>query len=153
MVALDDCYIAPTLLDGVPADAAIMHEEIFGPLLPILAFNEIDEVIAHINAAPKPLALYLYSEDQSAVNKVLAQTSSGGACVNHAIIHYLHGHLPFGGVNNSGMGNANGRYGFRTFSHERGVVQTRFGLATKMFKAGEVPPWMLSMLRKIFRWI
>ena len=153
VVALDDCYIAPTLLDGVPADAAIMHEEIFGPLLPILAFNEIDEVIAHINAAPKPLALYLYSEDQSAVNKVLAQTSSGGACVNHAIIHYLHGHLPFGGVNNSGMGNANGRYGFRTFSHERGVVQTRFGLATKMFKAGEVPPWMLSMLRKIFRWI
>ena len=153
VVALDDCYIAPTLLDGVPSDAAIMHEEIFGPLLPILSFNALDEVIAHINAAPKPLALYLYSEDKAAVDKVLAQTSSGGACVNHAIIHYLHGHLPFGGVNNSGMGNANGRYGFRTFSHERGVVQTRFGLATNMFKAGEVPPWMLGLLRKIFRWI
>ena len=153
VVALDDCYIAPTLLEGVPADAAIMHEEIFGPLLPILVFNQLDEVIAHINAAPKPLALYLYSEDKAAVNQVLAQTSSGGACINHAIIHYLHGHLPFGGVNNSGMGNANGRYGFRTFSHERGVVQTRFGLATKMFKAGEVAPWMLGLLRKILRWI
>ncbi len=153
VVALDDCFIAPTLLDGVPPDANIMHEEIFGPLLPILTFNDLDEVIAHVNAAPKPLALYVYSEDKAAIDKVLAHTSSGGACVNHSIIHYLHGHLPFGGVNNSGMGNANGRYGFRTFSHERGIVQTRMSLATKMFKAGEVPPWLLGMLRKIFRWI
>lgn len=152
-VSVDDCYIAPTLLDGVPPDADVMHEEIFGPLLPIIAFTDLDEVIARINAAPKPLALYVYSEDQAAINKVLAQTSSGGVCVNHAIIHYLHGHLPFGGVNNSGMGNANGRYGFRTFSHERGVVQTRFALATKLFKAGEIPHWMRSLLKKIYRWI
>jgi aldehyde dehydrogenase (NAD+) len=126
------CYIAPTLLDNIPADAKIMQEEIFGPLLPIIAFNDLDEVIRRINADPKPLALYLWSRNRANTDKVMAQTSSGGACINNTVVHFLHGNLPFGGVNNSGLGNAHGHYGFKAFSHERAVVKTQIG-STWMF--------------------
>lgn len=127
-----DSYIAPTLLGDIPADALIMREEIFGPLLPVIAFSSLDEVIARINADPKPLALYVWSRTEANIARVMQQTSSGGACINHCIVQFLHGNLPFGGVNNSGMGSAHGHFGFKTFSHERAVVRTRIMLA-KMF--------------------
>ena len=76
-----------------------MEEEIFGPLLPVITFRTLDEVIAKINAGPKPLALYIYSQTPAHVDKVLMHTASGGACVNHALLQFLHGNLPFGGVN------------------------------------------------------
>src|SRR4029079_9086269 len=79
-------YVEPTLLDGVPMDAAIMQEEIFGPLFPVLAYSDVDRVIAQINAGPKPLALYVYGRDRAQVDHVLRNTSSGGACVNHCIL-------------------------------------------------------------------
>ena len=126
-----DCYIAPTLLADIPADARIMKEEIFGPLLPIIPYRNVDEVIAHINGDEKPLALYLWSRDQRAIDKVLQQTSSGGACVNDNVTQFLHGSLPFGGINNSGIGNAHGHFGFKAFSHERAVIRT-FWHVTKM---------------------
>ncbi len=109
--------------------------------------------INRINAASKPLALYVYSRDDALVDTVLAQTSSGGACLNHAMIHYMHSHLPFGGMNNSGLGNANGRHGFRTFSNERGIVKTQLALAPKLLKAGEVPEWLLNWVKKPFRFL
>jgi hypothetical protein len=81
-------------------------------------------VIATINAAPKPLALYIWSRDAGNIGKVMQRTSSGGACVNHCVAHFAHGNLPFGGVNNSGIGNAHGEYGFKAFSHERAVLRS-----------------------------
>ena len=147
----ESCFIQPTLLDNVPKAARIMHEEIFGPLLPVIGYTEIDEVIADINAGPKPLALYIYSQTQALIDKVLTQTTSGGACVNHALMQFLHGNLPFGGVNNSGIGNAHGHYGFKTFSHERGVVQTQFSIAATLFKAGGVQPVIRRMIKSAFK--
>ncbi len=132
-VDIKDCFIAPTLLTDIPRDAKIMDEEIFGPLLPIISFTNLDQVIGEINAMQKPLALYVWSRTESNIEAVMKRTSSGGACVNHAVVQFLHGNLPFGGVNNSGIGNAHGEYGFRAFSHERGVVRTRIMLARMFF--------------------
>ncbi len=148
-----DCFIAPTLLDEVAADARLMHEEIFGPLLPIISFSHVDDVIARINAAPKPLALYVYSRTDKTIDRILQNTASGGACVNHALVHFLHGRLPFGGVNNSGIGNAHGHYGFKTFSHEKAVVRTQFSMAARLFSAGEVPRYLRQVMKSVFKWI
>ena len=147
------CFVAPTLLDSVPADARIMEEEIFGPLLPVIPFRNLDEVIASINAAPKPLALYIYSRNDAHIQQVLQQTSSGGACVNHSLVHFLHGRLPFGGVNNSGLGNAHGHYGFKAFSHEKAVVRSQFPMAAALFSAGEVSPHVRRFMKSAFKWI
>jgi aldehyde dehydrogenase (NAD+) len=148
-----ECFIAPTLLEGVPLDARIMEEEIFGPLLPIISFQNVDEVIAKINAGPNPLALYIYSRTEDNVQRVLQQTMSGGACVNHALLQFLHGNLPFGGVNNSGLGHAHGHFGFKAFSHEKAVVRLQTALATRLFKPGEVPGYLRSLLKSAFRWL
>ena len=136
-------YIAPTLLDGIPDDAEIMSEEIFGPLLPIISFTQIDRVIARINADPKPLALYVWSRNKENIKKVMQQTTSGGACINHSVVQFLHGNLPFGGVNNSGIGSGHGYHGFLAFSHERAVVRSWIILA-KMF----YPPYS-NLTRKL----
>ena len=133
VVDAKDCFIAPTLLTNIPRDAKIMDEEIFGPLLPIIPFTNLDQVIGEINAMQKPLALYVWSRNESNIEAVMKRTSSGGACINHAVVQFLHGNLPFGGVNNSGIGNAHGEYGFRAFSHERAVVRTRIMLARMFF--------------------
>ncbi len=147
------CYVAPTLLDGVPADARILQEEIFGPLLPIITFNSLDEVIDGINAGPNPLALYIYSRTDAHVQRLLRQTSSGGACVNHALLHFVHGKLPFGGVNNSGLGSAHGEYGFRAFSHEKAVLHSRTALATRLFSPGEIPGTLRRLLKSALTWL
>jgi aldehyde dehydrogenase (NAD+) len=146
-----DCFIQPTLLDKVPDAARVMQEEIFGPLLPIIGFTNLDEVIERINAGPKPLALYVYSKTEKNIDAVLTRTVSGGACVNHSLMQFLQGNLPFGGVNNSGIGNAHGHYGFKAFSHERGVVRTQFSIAATLFSAGEVPPIIRKLMRSAFK--
>lgn len=130
---LDDRYIGPTLLTDIPASAQIMQEEIFGPLLPIISYERLDEVIDRINADPKPLALYIWSRHEPTIQAVMARTTSGGACINHCVVQFLHGNLPFGGVNNSGIGSAHGHHGFKAFSHERAVVRTRIMLAKLFF--------------------
>ncbi len=139
-------FIAPTLLESPPLDSEIMREEIFGPLLPILPFRDLDEVIRQVNDRPKPLALYVWTQSEANAAKVLERTSSGGACVNHNLVQFGHGNLPFGGVNNSGLGNSHGWYGFRTFSHERAVVRTRFPLIRNVF-----PPYT-ERVRRFVRW-
>lgn len=147
------CYVQPTLLDNIGAGARILEEEVFGPLLPIIPFTDINKVIAQVNQGPKPLALYLYSQDQPTIAQVLAQTQSGGACINHAMIHFLHGNLPFGGIGNSGLGNAHGLYGFKAFSHEKAVVRTQFSMAATLLRAGPVPAWLSKVLRASFKWV
>ena len=146
-----DCFVQPTLLDQVPHNARIMDEEIFGPLLPVMGYSNLDEVIAHINEGQKPLALYIYSRNNANIDKVLTKTVSGGACVNHALMQFLHGNLPFGGINNSGIGNAHGHYGFKAFSHERGVVRTQYSFAATLFAAGEVPMLIRKAIKSAFK--
>jgi len=116
-----DRTIHPTLLTEVTPDMLIMQEEIFGPIVPVMTYRDIDEVITYISSWPKPLALYLYSNSQPNIDKILSRTSSGGVTVNGFFSHYLENRLPFGGVNQSGMGSYHGVFGFRTFSHERAV--------------------------------
>ena len=143
----EDNFIAPTAVTGVNKDMKIMQEEIFGPLLPIIPFRDVQEAIDHVNAGPKPLALYVYSRNNRQIKRVIENTSAGGSCINTCLVQYLHGNLPFGGVNNSGIGNAHGFYGFKAFSHERAVVRDLFA-ATQLL----MPPytgfvrWLIKFL-------
>jgi|TARA_R110000737_G_scaffold345455_1_gene373961 aldehyde dehydrogenase (NAD+) len=116
-------YISPTILDGITIDHAIMQEEIFGPLLPILTFEKIDEVIDYVNSKEKPLALY-YFGDKTKSAYVLARTSSGGVCVNDILMHITNHHLPFGGVGNSGVGKYHGKESFLIFSNQKAIVSS-----------------------------
>jgi aldehyde dehydrogenase (NAD+) len=116
-----DLTIHPTLLTDVTPDMAILREEIFAPLLPVMTYKALDEVIAYIEARDKPLALYVYSDNQANVQKLLDRTSSGGVTVNGVFSHYLENQLPFGGVGQSGTGSYHGYFGFKAFSHERAV--------------------------------
>ena len=122
------CYVAPTILTGVGPDAAVMAEEIFGPILPVLAVDDVEEAIEYVNTGEKPLALYVFSQDRAVVDRILGATSSGGVCVNGTILQVAVSDLPFGGVGGSGMGAYHGRWGFDTFSHRRAVLtrSTRF---------------------------
>lgn len=114
-------YIAPTLMTEVPKDSKLMTEEIFGPILPIYDFTDLDKVIAEINSREKPLALYIYSKKRKNISKILAHTRAGGTCVNHNAAHFYNTNLPFGGSNNSGIGKAHGKDGFVAFSNPRAV--------------------------------
>lgn len=115
-------YVAPTVLGGVDRDAALMGEEIFGPILPVVPVDSIDDAIAFVNQGDKPLALYVFSSSDATVERVLRGTSSGGACVNDLMTHLLNPGLPFGGVGESGTGSYHGRWGFDTFSHRKSVL-------------------------------
>jgi aldehyde dehydrogenase (NAD+) len=105
----------------------ILQEEIFGPILPILSYKNIQEAIVLINAQPKPLALYYFGSNSKNSNKILEETSSGNMVINDCVLHFLHNELPFGGVNNSGIGKAHGYHGFLAFSNEKGVLKQRVG--------------------------
>jgi len=115
-------YIAPTVLTGVDADAAVMREEIFGPVLPVVTYGAIEEAITFINARPKPLALYLFAKSSQTQDEVIEATSSGGACINDVVMHLAVPDLPFGGVGASGMGAYHGRTSFDAFSHAKSVL-------------------------------
>jgi aldehyde dehydrogenase (NAD+) len=119
----EDRYIAPTILRNVPADAPVMADEIFGPILPVIPVTGIDQAIEFVNARPKPLALYLFTNDRTVRESVLERTSSGGVCVNHVLIHLAVPSLPFGGVGKSGTGAYHGKASFDTFSHRKSVLQ------------------------------
>lgn len=115
-------YIEPTLIEA-SWEGAAMKDEIFGPILPIIGYKNLDEVVKRIKKLPKPLALYLFTENQNIEEKVLEEVSSGGACINDTITHLANPELPFGGVGSSGMGAYHGKESFITFSHRRSVVR------------------------------
>lgn len=115
--------IAPTLVEAETANDTVMQEEIFGPILPIVTFDKVDEVIQGINAKEKPLALYMFSTQAKSVLRVIAETSSGGVTINDTMVHAGSVHLPFGGVGNSGMGSYHGYKTFEAFSHMKPVMQ------------------------------
>jgi aldehyde dehydrogenase (NAD+) len=141
-------FFHPVILSDVPKDSALLEEEIFGPILPIIKYKSLDEAIRFINAKPKPLALYIYSNDRSERNKILKETSAGAVCINDSGIHFLNHHLPFGGVNNSGIGKSHGYYGFLAFSNEKPVLIQKSGFTTvKLF----YPPYT-NRSKKIMDW-
>ena len=114
--------IEPTLLAGVTAADAVMGEEIFGPVLPVLTYRTLDEAVAFVESRPRPLALYLFTRSRENKKRVLARCRFGGGCINDTVVHLTNEHLPFGGVGESGMGAYHGRRGFEEFSHLRGVM-------------------------------
>ena len=117
----EELYISPTLIENVPESASLMNEEIFGPILPILEFNNFSEAIDLINKKSKPLALYIFSRDKDCQQRIISETSSGAVCINDTIVHLTAANLPFGGVGNSGFGRYNGKAGFDTFSNPKSV--------------------------------
>ncbi|MGL5032505.1 MAG: aldehyde dehydrogenase family protein, partial [Microcystaceae cyanobacterium] len=121
-----DRYFAPTLITKITAQNAIMQEEIFGPILPILTYENLEEAIAFVNERPKPLALYLFTKNNAKQEQVLTKTSSGGVCLNDTIFQLGLINLPFGGVGESGMGNYHGKASFDTFCHYKSVLKKSF---------------------------
>ncbi|MBT8342712.1 MAG: aldehyde dehydrogenase [Desulfatitalea sp.] len=121
-------YVAPTLIDNIKINDPIMQEEIFGPLLPVIEFRRLEQVIETINRGEKPLAMYVFTDSKSRMDRILSCTSSGGGCINDTIMHVANPSLPFGGVGHSGMGMYHGQYSFNTFSHHRSILKktTRF---------------------------
>lgn len=127
-------YIAPTIVSDLKEGASLLQEEIFGPILPIVTYTIIDEAIDYINSKERPLALYIFSKSKTNTNKIIDTTRAGGTCINNNVIHYANHYLPFGGINNSGIGKSNGVFGFKTFSNERAVVkQYTFGVTELLF--------------------
>lgn len=118
---IDSNFIEPTIVEAHPDDP-VMQEEIFGPVLPILNYQSLSDAIAFVNSRPKPLALYIFSEDADEQKTILQRTSSGSAAVNEVVMQVANEHLPFGGVGNSGMGNYHGKSSFDCFSHQRSVL-------------------------------
>lgn len=118
--------IAPTVLRGVTWDDKVMQDEIFGPIMPVLTFDDIDSVIEKIKERPKPLALYLFTKAEDVKKKVLNEVSFGGGCINDAVMHISNGNLPFGGVGASGIGNYHNEAGFRAFSHYKSILDKEF---------------------------
>ncbi|KAB7763193.1 aldehyde dehydrogenase family protein [Xanthomonas maliensis] len=145
-------FVAPTLLAQVPPQTRLAQEEIFGPVLPVIEFERIEQVLDTLDAAPKPLALYLWSEDRALVDTVLARTSSGSAVVNHCLQQFVHTGLPFGGIGASGIGNGHGEHGFKAFSHERALLRGGRLLTIKAF----FPPyraWQQRVALALTAWL
>ncbi len=120
-------FLSPVILTNLPSDALIWQEEIFGPVLPVATFTSPEEVVAAINGRPKPLALYIFSQRKEFQSYLLRHTTSGTACINECILQFTHPNLPFGGVNQSGIGKSHGQYGFVTFSNEKSVLRQKSG--------------------------
>jgi aldehyde dehydrogenase (NAD+) len=145
-VIADDRYIAPTVLDNVDMSSQLMNEEIFGPLLPVIGVDSVDTAINHINSNPHPLALYVFAEKKSVVDRVLGSTTAGGVTVNGTLMHLTSPHLPFGGIGESGMGAYHGKAGVRLFHHMKPVLAR----GTKLDPSLAYPPYT-DRKAKIFR--
>lgn len=147
---VSDLFIEPTLLDGVSPEAAVMTDEIFGPILPILEYDNIKETIDFINARQKPLAMYIFCKNEGKVQRILGETSAGGVTVNDTLLHIANGYLPFGGVGESGIGAYHGQLSFDIFSHQKAVLRRTFLVDDPVRYA----PYKLNIgwLRKLMDW-
>jgi aldehyde dehydrogenase (NAD+) len=147
---IENRYIAPTVLDRVGWDDPVMADEIFGPILPVLEFDNLDTVIKEINRRPKPLALYLFTGSKEVEKKVIGNISYGGGCINDTFIHLGNPYLPFGGVGNSGIGAYHGKASFETFSHTKSILKRKANLFGDMI----YPPSndrKLSLVRRFLK--
>lgn len=140
--------IEPTLLDQVSGESPVMQEEIFGPLLPILTFENIGEAVSFVKQREKPLALYLFTKSEENEKLVLTHTSYGGGCINDTVVHLATPHMPFGGVGGSGMGGYHGAASFETFSHKKSIMKKALWLDVPL-RYAPYHGWTLSVLKKI----
>jgi aldehyde dehydrogenase (NAD+) len=140
-------YIEPTLIDNVTDDMKLMQEEIFGPLLPVVSVKDLDDALHHINTREKPLALYMHSRNQKHIDYVLNRTTAGNTVINDALIHFSNPEIPFGGVNNSGIGSYHGYFGFQELSHRRGIMRRDFGTMKFVY-----PPYT-DGVKKLIGWV
>ena len=146
-----DLYVAPTILTDVPTDAPVMQEEIFGPILPVAEFDQIEEALGLLRDRPTPLALYLFSKDQRTQERVLAVTRSGGVCINDTVTHMVGKDLPFGGLGDSGLGAYHGKASFDCFTHRRSVLRRSFAFDPKLrYPPPRVP---LGTLKRALRFL
>lgn len=127
-----DRYIAPTVIDNVSPEHEIMKEEIFGPILPVIEYEKLDDAISFVNERPKPLALFFFSKDKKKQDRVLRETSSGGGCINETFVHQINFGLPFGGIGESGIGKYHGKFSYDTFSNKKGIMKKSFLLDLKL---------------------
>ncbi|MEN6391965.1 MAG: aldehyde dehydrogenase [Syntrophomonas sp.] len=148
---LESLYIAPTIIDNISWDDPIMQEEIFGPLLPIIEYENLDQVLDMINARPRPLAIYLFSKNRAVQQRVIEETSSGGLCINDTLSHMLPDQLPFGGVGDSGTGSYHGDSSFYSFSHKKSV----FNNSSPWELTVKYPPYRvpLSTFKRLLRFV
>lgn len=143
----DDLYVAPTILTDVPPDAAVLQDEIFGPILPVLAIDSVEQAIEHVNARPHPLGLYVFGGDRSVADRIFAATASGDAAFNDCAVQPIVRELPFGGVGNSGMGKYHGQWGFRAYTNARGVLYRGTGIDPSL----RYPPY--SRYTRLRNWL
>lgn len=143
-------YFPPTIITDVDNDMLVMQEEIFGPILPILS---VDDVVGFINSKPKPLALYIFSNNKSSREKILDETSAGGVCINDCVLQFIHPNLPFGGVNNSGIGKSHGHAGFLAFTNEKPVVRQKSGYSTAYLFYPPYTSFKKKILAVVLRWL
>ncbi len=137
-------FVAPTVLDGITAAMRLDQEEIFGPLLPVRTVADADAAIAHVNAAPPPLASYIFTGETDVADRFLAEAPAGGSCVNNALLQFANERLPFGGIGPSGIGRSHGKAGFEAFSNMHSVVRDRFTLSRLLF-----PPYNANVKRQL----
>ena len=145
-------FIHPSVVKNFPLDSKLMLEEIFGPILPVYYYSNLDEALQIVNEKEKPLSLYIFSQDKKYIDHILNRTTAGGTTINDAMIHIIHPNLPFGGVNNSGIGQSLGHYGFKSFSHERATLQANYFPMSKFFwyPYTNKTRKMLSWMKKLF---
>lgn len=148
----DSNFIHPVILTQVDPNAAVMQDEIFGPILPVIPFQTIEQVIYLINGKPKPLALYVFTNQKSFREKILTQTSAGSVGVNDCVLQFSHPHLPFGGVNNSGIGKSHGRYGFLAFSNEKPVLKQKRGFSMAYLMHPPYTHFRKKLVQLMIRW-
>ena len=149
----DQDYIAPTVLTNVPLDSNIMEEEIFGPILPVFSYKNIDEALAIINKKEKPLAVYIYSSKKKNIDYIMSNTRAGGTCINDNVIHFFNNDLPFGGVNNSGIGKGNGKFGFEAFSNRRGVLKQNSPISSLKLMLPPYTPTVQKLIDLTMKWL
>ncbi|WP_240640245.1 aldehyde dehydrogenase family protein [Mangrovimonas spongiae] len=140
-------FIEPTVISNLPEKASLLQEEIFGPILPIKTYGNLEEAVAYINSKEKPLALYIYSKRKSNINYIIKNTRAGTTAINNNVLQYSNHHLPFGGSNNSGIGKSHGFYGFEAFSNRRAVLKQHTKGATEFL----FPPYT-TMKQKLVDW-
>ena len=141
----DNRFISPTVLTHVPPAAAVLQEEIFGPVLPIVTYESREDALRFVNERPTPLALYVFGKSKPAVEAILKETGAGGTMVNDVVVHFANPYLPFGGLKESGIGKAHGVSGFKAFSNERPVMHQRKWTLTQLL----YPPYTRTVLKLI----
>ncbi len=140
-------FIAPTILQNINFSDKVMQEEIFGPILPVIGFDDLDSIIAEVKSREKPLACYIYTKNRDTINRLLSELSFGGGAINDSLMHLSNNNLPFGGVGFSGIGNYHGKSGFDCFSHQKSILEKPFWGETSLKYAPYTP-----IKQKILRW-